>query len=66
MLKILKKRRPTTSSLREAGAMEANEDTTMLIYRDEYYNSNTHEPGIAKIIITKNRTGETGTANWPG
>ena len=40
----------------------------MFIYRDEYYNPDTKEPGIAEIIVGKNRAGETGTAKlaWVG
>ena len=57
-----KDKRHSTSSFREAGAIEANADTIMLLYRDEYCNSATKEPGVAEINITKNRTGETATA----
>ena len=61
-------RRPTSSNLRESGAIEQDADAIMLIYRDDYYNKDTKEPGVAEIIVTKNRSGEQGTAklSWIG
>lgn len=61
-------RRPTSSNLRESGAIEQDADAILLIYRDDYYNKDTKEPGVAEIIVTKNRSGEQGTAklNWIG
>lgn len=54
--------RPTSANLRESGAIEQDADAIMLIYRDD------SNPGVAEIIITKNRGGETGTVNlaWVG
>ena len=37
----------------------------MFLYRDEYYNPNTEDKGIAECIVAKNRHGETGTVKLP-
>lgn len=55
-------KRPMLSDLRESGSIEQDADIVMMLYRDEYYNSNTLEKNIIEIILAKHRNGPVGTA----
>lgn len=61
-------KRPGLADLRESGSIEQDADIVLFVYRDEVYNPNTKEPGIAEVIVSKNRAGETGSAklSWIG
>jgi replicative DNA helicase len=54
-------KRPILSDLRESGSIEQDADLVMFIYRDEYYNEESDQQGMAEVALAKHRNGPTDT-----
>jgi replicative DNA helicase len=52
-------KRPILSDLRESGSIEQDADLVCFVYRDEYYNDESDQQGLAEVIVAKHRNGPT-------
>ncbi len=53
-------KRPTLGDLRDSGAIAEDADVVLFLYRDDYYNKNSRQPGIAEILVAGQRDGPEG------
>jgi len=54
-------KRPQLADLRESGAIEQDADMVIFLFREDFYDPETSEEGVAEIIVGKNRNGPVGT-----
>ena len=54
-------KRPILSDLRESGSIEQDADLVAFLYRDDYYNDESDQQGLAEVILAKHRNGPTDT-----
>ena len=56
-------KRPLLSDLRESGAIEQDADVVLLLYREDYYDDKSDQPGVTELNVAKHRAGDTGIVN---
>ena len=54
-------KRPMLSDLRESGSLEQDADIVAFLYRDDYYEPDSEEKGVAELILAKHRNGPVGS-----
>ncbi|PLR92052.1 replicative DNA helicase [Bacillus sp. T33-2] len=57
-------KRPRMSDLRDSGSIEQDADVIILLYRDEYYNTEDKQNKIIEIDIAKQRNGPVGSVKF--
>ncbi len=57
-------KRPLLQDLRESGSIEQDADVVMFLYRDDYYDEESLDQGLAELIVAKHRNGALGKVKF--